>query len=142
MQINLTTPNNLNISSTLDGRYSCRCNSSQKTNFLETLPLYGKLLLVDEPKVVWNFKYTATREFYINKRQNKGKTSFRLYLVQLSRYGCTYSSTQCPAVAIQFSFKMAPPHLWVLEKPKKEVLLTETLKQTLYSKLDSWKLRF
>lgn len=38
----------------------------------------------------------------------------------------THSSTQCPAVAIQFSFKTAPPHLWVLEKPKNEVLRTET----------------
>lgn len=38
----------------------------------------------------------------------------------------TYSSTQCPAVAIQFSFRIAPPHLWVDEKPKKDVLLTDT----------------
>ena len=38
----------------------------------------------------------------------------------------SYSSTQCPAVATQRSFRSAPPHLWVEENPKKEVLLTET----------------
>lgn len=36
------------------------------------------------------------------------------------------SSTQCPAVAIKFSFKTAPPHRWVLEKPKNDVRLTDT----------------
>lgn len=29
-------------------------------------------------------------------------------------------------MAIQFSFRTAPPHLWVLENPKNEVLRTET----------------
>lgn len=38
----------------------------------------------------------------------------------------THSSTQCPAVAIQFSLSTAPPHLWVLEKPKNDVRLTDT----------------
>jgi len=38
----------------------------------------------------------------------------------------TYSSTQCPAVAIQFSFSTAPPQRWVLENPKNEVRLTDT----------------
>lgn len=38
----------------------------------------------------------------------------------------TYSSTQCPAVAIQPSLMMAPPHRWVDEKPKNDVRLTDT----------------
>lgn len=38
----------------------------------------------------------------------------------------THSSTQCPAVAIQFSLTIAPPHRCVLENPKNEVLRTDT----------------
>lgn len=38
----------------------------------------------------------------------------------------THSSTQWPAVAIQFSFSRAPPHRCVLENPKNDVLRTET----------------
>lgn len=38
----------------------------------------------------------------------------------------TYSSTQCPAVAIQLSLIIAPPHRWVLEKPKNDVRRTDT----------------
>lgn len=38
----------------------------------------------------------------------------------------THSSTQCPAVAIQFSLIKAPPQRWVLEKPKNEVRRTDT----------------
>lgn len=36
-----------------------------------------------------------------------------------------YSSTQCPAVAIQFSLITAPPHRCVLEKPKNDVRRTD-----------------
>ena len=38
----------------------------------------------------------------------------------------TYSSTQWPAVATQSSLMRAPPHRWVEENPKKDVLRTET----------------
>lgn len=38
----------------------------------------------------------------------------------------THSSTQWPAVAIQFSFNSAPPHRCVLENPKNDVRLTDT----------------
>lgn len=38
----------------------------------------------------------------------------------------THSSTQWPAVAIQFSFNKAPPHRCVLENPKNDVLRTDT----------------
>lgn len=38
----------------------------------------------------------------------------------------TYSSTQCPAVAIQFSLIIAPPHRCVLENPKNDVRRTDT----------------
>lgn len=38
----------------------------------------------------------------------------------------THSSTQWPAVAIQFSLSRAPPHRCVLENPKNDVLRTET----------------
>lgn len=40
--------------------------------------------------------------------------------------GLAYSSTQWPAVAIQFSLRMAPPQRCVLEKPKNEVRRTDT----------------
>ena len=41
----------------------------------------------------------------------------------------TYSSTQWPAVATQYSLTRAPPQRWVDEKPKKEVLRTDTWKK-------------
>lgn len=42
----------------------------------------------------------------------------------------THSSTQWPAVAIQFSLSRAPPHRCVLENPKKDVLRTDTCAKT------------
>jgi len=38
----------------------------------------------------------------------------------------THSSTQCPAVATQYSLMRAPPHRCVEVNPKKDVRLTET----------------
>lgn len=58
---------------------------------------------------------------------NEKETRVRWLSFCIIEYGwLTYSSTQWPAVAIQFSFIMAPPHRCVLEKPKNDVLRTLT----------------
>jgi hypothetical protein len=46
-----------------------------------------------------------------------------LVLIQKRKY---YQIKIKPAVAIKFSFSTAPPHLCVLEKPKNDVLRTDT----------------
>lgn len=84
---------------------------------------------------MWEKSYSPTRiriwdvsklkkkkiEELITWKQNK------MYaFISTNSYCKTYSSTQWPAVAIQFSLITAPPHRCVLENPKNDVRRTDT----------------
>lgn len=81
---------------------------------------------------MWEKSYSPTRIRICDVSKLKHNRNFNCYLHSLHHQcnnmfdGWTYSSTQCPAVAIQFSLMIAPPHRWVLENPKNEVLRTDT----------------
>lgn len=70
------------------------------------------------------------RDTQREKERERGRGGWQVIWAVLWLHRCalhtTHSSTQCPAVAIQFSLIKAPPQRWVLEKPKNEVRRTDT----------------